>query len=152
MKRMGKAWLAGIMLCSAMVATACSQDEETANGKKEDAVTLTIGSWRTEDTEGYKKVIEAFEKKNPEIAEILTKFDNILGIKINEENSGKQDIPKEILDLIDKRRIEDLFLEYDVIVVRENKEWNKSDELRDLINQKGYDIKDTKQGTEIKKR
>ena len=82
-----------------------------------------------------------FEKKNPEIAEILTKFDNILGIKINEENSGKQDIPKEILDLIDKRRI-----------ARENKEWNKSDELRDLINQKGYDIKDTKQGTEIKKR
>ena len=82
-----------------------------------------------------------FEKKNPEIAEILTKFDNILGIKINEENSGKQDIPKEILDLVDKRRI-----------ARENKEWNKSDELRDLINQKGYDIKDTKQGTEIKKR
>ncbi|MFX5049741.1 hypothetical protein ABTC29_18400, partial [Acinetobacter baumannii] len=60
---------------------------------------------------------------------------------INEENSGKQDIPKEILDLVDKRRI-----------ARENKEWNKSDELRDLINQKGYDIKDTKQGTEIKKR
>ena len=82
-----------------------------------------------------------FEKKNPEIAEILTKFDNILGIKINEENSGKQDIPKEILDLVDKRRL-----------ARENKEWNKSDELRDLINQKGYDIKDTKQGTEIKKR
>ena len=82
-----------------------------------------------------------FEKKNPEIAEILTKFDNILGIKINEENSGKQDIPKEILDLVDKRRI-----------ARENKDWDKSDELRDLINQKGYDIKDTKQGTEIKKR
>lgn len=81
------------------------------------------------------------KRKNPEIAEILTKFDNILGIKINEENSGKQDIPKEILDLVDKRRI-----------ARENKEWNKSDELRDLINQKGYDIKDTKQGTEIKKR
>ena len=77
----------------------------------------------------------------PEIAEILTKFDNILGIKINEENSGKQDIPKEILDLVDKRRI-----------ARENKDWDKSDELRDLINQKGYDIKDTKQGTEIKKR
>ena len=56
----------------------------------------------------------------------------------SKENSAKQ---KEILDLIDKRRI-----------ARENKEWNKSDELRDLINQKGYDIKDTKQGTEIKKR
>lgn len=81
------------------------------------------------------------KRKIQKIAEILTKFDNILGIKINEENSGKQDIPKEILDLVDKRRI-----------ARENKEWNKSDELRDLINQKGYDIKDTKQGTEIKKR
>ena len=62
---------------------------------------------------------------------------NQMGICINHDGF----IPKEILDLIDKRRI-----------ARENKEWNKSDELRDLINQKGYDIKDTKQGTEIKKR
>ena len=67
MKRMGKAWLAAVMVCLALVAAACSQDEETATGKKEDTVNLTIGSWRTEDTEGYKKVIEAFEKKNPDI-------------------------------------------------------------------------------------
>ena len=79
--------------------------------------------------------------KKIEIAKILTKFDTILGIKINEKNSQKQDIPTEILDLIEKRKN-----------ARKNKDWDKSDELRDLINQKGYDIKDTKQGTEIKKR
>ena len=33
-----------------------------------------------------------------------------------------------------------------------NKDWNKSDELRDLINLKGYDIKDTKQGAEVKRK
>ena len=34
---------------------------------------------------------------------------------------------------------------------RENKEWNKSDELRDIIKEKGYEIKDTKDGMEVKK-
>ena len=36
-------------------------------------------------------------------------------------------------------------------LARENKDWAKSDELRDLIKEKGYDIKDLKDGVEIKK-
>ena len=36
-------------------------------------------------------------------------------------------------------------------IARENKDWAKSDELRDLINQKGYLVKDTKNGVEINK-
>ena len=79
-----------------------------------------------------------FEKKNPEVAKLLAKFDTVLGIKIDEINSKKEEIPQEILDLAEQRKI-----------ARENKDWAKSDELRDLINEKGYEVKDTKNGQEI---
>ena len=79
-----------------------------------------------------------FEKKNPEVAKLLAKFDTVLGIKIDEINSKKEEIPQEILDLAEQRKI-----------ARENKDWAKSDELRDLINEKGYNVKDTKNGQEI---
>lgn len=81
-----------------------------------------------------------FEKKNPEVARLLAKFDTVLGIKIDEANTEKEEIPQDILDLVEQRKI-----------ARENKDWAKSDELRDLINQKGYLVKDTKNGVEINK-
>ena len=82
-----------------------------------------------------------FEKKNPEVAKLLAKFDTVLGIKIDEVNSQKQDIPQEILEIVEQRKM-----------ARENKDWAKSDELRDLITQKGYLVKDTKNGQEILKK
>ena len=82
-----------------------------------------------------------FEKKNPEVAKLLAKFDTVLGIKIDKVNSEKEEIPQEILELVEQRK-----------TARENKDWAKSDELRDLINQKGYSVKDTKNGVEISKR
>ena len=81
-----------------------------------------------------------FEKKNPEVSNLLAKFDTVLGIKIDEANSEKEEIPQEILDLVEQRK-----------AARENKDWAKSDEIRDLINQKGYIVKDTKNGVEISK-
>ena len=69
------------------------------------------------------------------------KFDTVLGLKIDEEcNKPKEELPEEILKLIEERK-----------KARENKEWNKSDELRDIIKEKGYEIKDTKDGMEVKK-
>ena len=83
-----------------------------------------------------------YEKKNPEISEMLKKFDTVLGIKIDKEDTKNQkEIPQEILNLVEQRKI-----------ARQNKDWDKSDELRDLINKKGYDIKDTANGTEVKHR
>ncbi|MBY0123331.1 ABC transporter substrate-binding protein [Bacillus sp. S/N-304-OC-R1] len=74
MKKLGKAWLAGLFSFSLVFAAACSKDTgstETPEKKddevKKEQVTLTIGSWRTEDTAGYAKVIEAFNKQNPDI-------------------------------------------------------------------------------------
>lgn len=80
-----------------------------------------------------------FEKKSAEIAKLLIKFDSVLGIKINKEDSKNEEISQEILDLIEERKL-----------ARENKDWAKSDELRDIIMKKGYIITDTKNGVEIK--
>lgn len=82
------------------------------------------------------------EKKSPKWANLLAKFDTVLGLKIEEPISKQQeDIPQEILELLEERK-----------QARESKDWSKSDELRDLIQSKGYEIKDTKSGTEIKKK
>ena len=81
------------------------------------------------------------EKKSSKFAELLLKFDTVMGLKIDEEDSKQNDIPEEIMRLIEERRI-----------ARENKDWAASDRLRDLINNKGYNIKDTKDGMEITKK
>ena len=81
------------------------------------------------------------DKKSDKFAKLLLKFDTVLGLKIDEEcNKPKEELPEEILKLIEERK-----------KARENKEWNKSDELRGIIKEKGYEIKDTKDGMEVKK-
>ena len=82
-----------------------------------------------------------YNKKSPKLAKLLLKFDEVLGLKIDEEDKRQEDIPEEILKLIEERK-----------QARENKNWEESDRLRDLINAKGYNIKDTKDGTEITKK
>lgn len=81
------------------------------------------------------------DKKSDKFAKLLLKFDTVLGLKIDEENNeSKEELPEEIVKLIEERK-----------KARENKEWKKSDELRDIIKEKGYEIKDTKDGMEVKK-
>ena len=82
-----------------------------------------------------------FEKKNPNVAKLLMKFDTVLGLKIDvmqESNNGE--IAEEILGLLEKRK-----------VARDQKDWKKSDEIRDLLKEKGYMVKDTKNGQELDK-
>ena len=83
------------------------------------------------------------EKKSPKFAELLLKFDTVLGLKIDEEtkrNESHDEIPEEILKLVEERN-----------EARKNKDWAKSDELRDIIKEKGYIVKDSKEGTTIEK-
>ena len=82
-----------------------------------------------------------FEKKNPKVAELLMKFDTVLGLKIDtiQENNNKE-VSEEILGLLEQRK-----------AAREQKNWAKSDEIRDLIKEKGYVVKDTKNGQELEK-
>lgn len=80
-----------------------------------------------------------FEKKSPEVAKLLMKFDQVLGLKIDQEELPKTEtIPEEVLALVEQRK-----------QARQNKDWAKADELRDQISGKGYDIKDTKEGIEV---
>ena len=65
-------------------------------------------------------------------------FDQVLGLGLRK--LYKKDIPEEIIILAKKRE------EY-----RENKNWAKSDEIRDIINEKGYEIKDGDQSYKITK-
>lgn len=82
------------------------------------------------------------ESKSPKLAELLLKFDTVLGLEIEKSiHQPQEEIPQEILDLVEQRK-----------QARANKDWAKSDELRDLMQSKGYEIKDTKEGTEIKKK
>ena len=82
-----------------------------------------------------------FEKKNFKVAELLMKFDTVLGLKIDtvQENSNEE-VSEEILELLEQRK-----------AAREQKDWAKSDELRDFIKDKGYVVKDTKNGQELEK-
>lgn len=85
--------------------------------------------------------VAKFEKKNPKVAELLQKFDTVLGIEINKIQKRKnEEISEEITNLLEQRKI-----------AREQKEWSKSDEIRDLIKEKGYIVKDTKNGQELEK-
>ena len=81
-----------------------------------------------------------YKTKSKKIADLLKKFDTVLGIKID-ETELKEEIPQEILDLAEKRK-----------EARNNKNWRESDKLRDMIFEKGYIVKDTKEGTEIVKK
>lgn len=80
-----------------------------------------------------------YPEKSPKIAQLLKKFDTVLGIKIDEVQETK--IPQEILDLVEERK-----------QARSDKNWSESDRLRDLIAERGYIVKDTKDGTEVLKK
>ena len=81
-----------------------------------------------------------YPKKSKKLSELLLKFDEVLGLKLNEDDKKEIDIPEEIQKLLEERK-----------VARENKDWELSDKIRDIIKEKGYIIKDSKDGVTIEK-
>ena len=79
-------------------------------------------------------------KKSKKLGQLLLKFDEVLGFNLKDYKKQKAEIPQEILDLVKQRK-----------QVREEKNWAESDRIRDLILEKGYIVKDTKNGIEIEK-
>ena len=78
-------------------------------------------------------------QKSKDFANLLLKFDQVLGLNIDTiDNKEQEKIPEEIIKLVEQRNKE-----------RENKNWAESDRLRDEIISKGYNLKDTKEGTQI---
>jgi cysteinyl-tRNA synthetase len=68
----------------------------------------------------------------------IKKVDGVLGLDLLKKE--KVEIPEEVRKLADERE-----------TARKNKNWKRSDELREKINKKGYVIEDTDKGWEIKR-
>ncbi len=84
--------------------------------------------------------VARFEKKNVEVAKLLSKFDCVLGIKIDTINNKKEEIPEEIMQIVEQRK-----------EARRNRDFQKSDELRDELLKRGYTVKDTKEEMIVEK-
>lgn len=85
------------------------------------------------------------EQKSKKYAELLEKFDQVLGLDIKNsqrylEKQSNIEIPEEIKELIEKRKI-----------ARQEKNWKLSDEIRDILVKKGYQVEDSKEGMIVKK-
>ena len=84
-------------------------------------------------------------QKSKKYAELLEKFDQVLGLDIKNsqrylEKQSNIEIPEEIKELIEKRKI-----------ARQEKNWKLSDEIRDILVKKGYQVEDSKEGMIVKK-
>ena len=80
---------------------------------------------------------EKISKKNADdILKLMREFDSVLGV-IDFE---KENIPGEILQLVEEREN-----------ARKNREWEKADEIRKEIKEKGFIVEDTKEGARVKK-
>jgi cysteinyl-tRNA synthetase len=89
------------------------------------------------------KALDANTVGEHQAKEILNRFfevEKIFGFFPKEEVFKQEELPQEILDILEERR-----------VAREEKNWAKSDELRDLLKEKGYLVVDSKNGQECKK-
>ncbi len=79
--------------------------------------------------------------KSKQLADLLLDFDKVLGVDIEKVNDDKNlEIPDEINKLIEQRK-----------QARENKDWALSDKIRDELKEKGYIVKDTKEGMQVEK-
>lgn len=77
-------------------------------------------------------------QKSKQLRDLLLKFDTVLGFDLANYQKQAQELPEEILELV-KQRDE----------ARQNKNWEESDRIRDLLINQGYLVKDTKEGTII---
>lgn len=87
-------------------------------------------------------VWELVKSDNPTSAkaESLFKFDQILGLNLQEAKEKKETIPQDILEMIKQR---DDF--------RANKRYLLADQLRNKLKKLGYNVKDTQKGTVMEK-
>ena len=87
-------------------------------------------------------------KKSAKFANLLLKFDEVLGLDMKNaekylvkfKQNDSEELPAEIKKLVEERK-----------KARAEKNWAKSDEIRDKIISLGYSIKDTKDGIIVKK-
>ena len=67
-------------------------------------------------------------------------FDEVLGLDLANYEKEEVSLPEEIVELVNLRN-----------EARANKNWAESDRLRDILINKGYSVKDSKEGTIVEK-
>ncbi len=69
----------------------------------------------------------------------LLEFDKVLGLGLNKIEKERIEIPQEVEKLVEERE-----------KARKNKDWNFADKLREEIEERGFIVEDTKEGTILK--
>ena len=75
-------------------------------------------------------------KKSKKLQNLLLKFDEVLGLDLKNYQKQENVLPEEIENLVQERN-----------EARKNKNWAESDRIRDILIEKGYTVKDSKEGT-----
>ena len=78
--------------------------------------------------------------KSKKLQNLLLKFDEVLGLDLKNYQKQESVLPEEIENLVQERN-----------EARKNKNWAESDRIRDLLTEKGYIVKDSKEGTIVEK-
>ncbi|MBR3614976.1 MAG: cysteine--tRNA ligase [Clostridia bacterium] len=78
--------------------------------------------------------------KSKKLQNLLLKFDEVLGLDLKNYQKQENVLPEEIKKLVKERN-----------VARANKNWAESDRIRDVLIEKGYTVKDSKEGTIVEK-
>lgn len=78
--------------------------------------------------------------KSKKLQNLLLKFDEVLGLDLKNYQKEENVLPEEIAELVKERN-----------EARSNKNWAESDRIRDILIEKGYTVKDSKEGTVVEK-
>ncbi len=79
--------------------------------------------------------------KSNKLANLLVKFDEVLGFDLQNYEKQEEALPNDVKLLISERNN-----------ARLEKNWAESDRIRDLLIEKGYIVKDSKEGTIVEKK
>ena len=85
------------------------------------------------------KLIKDENVSDPDKRALLLDFDRVLGLKLDDNEFEVKDIPSEVQTLLDERA-----------QARADKDFAKSDELREQIKKLGFDVLDTTTGQELR--
>ncbi|MBP3596779.1 MAG: cysteine--tRNA ligase [Clostridia bacterium] len=125
-------------------------DEEEINQYKQQIMAALNDDLDTSKTLSIVWEIAKKDKKSKQYAELLGEIDEVLGIDISIEKiveRDKKEQNKILLSLDDE--IKKLISEREF--ARLNKDWAKSDLIRDQLAEKGFIVKDTKEGMKIER-
>ncbi|PIN89034.1 cysteine--tRNA ligase [Candidatus Pacearchaeota archaeon CG10_big_fil_rev_8_21_14_0_10_34_76] len=85
-------------------------------------------------------VLDDFDFSPKKKIKLLEKFDEVLGLGVKDMKEEKFSIPKEVKDLLKERE-----------KYRKEKQWEKADELRKMIEERGFIIEDKSDGAVLRK-